>query len=118
MRIASLAGLPRSCATSWRMTACASAAISGVAVLPVPMAHTGSYAMTMGAACVASMFSNARLVWRRNTASVSPLSRCSSCSPTQTIGTSLWRSAARSFLFTSSSVSPKYWRRSEWPIST
>jgi hypothetical protein len=35
------------------------------------------------------MFSNARLVWRRSTASVSPLSRWSRCSPTQTIGTSL-----------------------------
>ena len=33
---------PNSLATSARMILCASTAISGVAVLPVPMAHTGS----------------------------------------------------------------------------
>src|SRR5713101_4268408 len=52
------------------------------------------------------------------TASVWPPSRCSSVSPTHTIGVSPASRAAWVFLNTVSFVSPKYWRRSLWPIIT
>src|ERR1035437_11093127 len=55
MRIAAATSAPSSLATSARIILCASTAISGVAVLPVPMAHTGSYAITIGAAVAAVM---------------------------------------------------------------
>src|ERR1035438_1217445 len=42
MRTASAASLPNFARTWLRIARCASAAISGVAVLPVPMAHMGS----------------------------------------------------------------------------
>jgi len=49
---------------------------------------------------------------------VTPISRCSSDSPTQMIGLRPAASAAWTFLFTVMSVSPKYWRRSLWPMMT
>src|SRR4051794_39065335 len=91
------------------MNACASSASSGVAVLPVPIAHTGSYAITR------SSCRSSTLTWRRSTSSVSPASRCASVSPTHAI---TFRPCSRADLLrraTPSSVSPKYWRRSEWP---
>ena len=56
--------------------------------------------------------------WRRRTSSVRPASRSSRTSPTQTIGISPASSATLSLRLTVSSVSPKYWRRSEWPMMT
>jgi len=50
--------------------------------------------------------------------SVSPAWRICRLSPTQTIGVSPCRRAAAIFLFTPSSVSPKYSRRSECPMMT
>ena len=50
--------------------------------------------------------------------SVTPASFCARSSPTQTMGISPWANAATIFLLTPSSVSPKYWRRSEWPMMT
>ena len=47
-----------------------------------------------------------------------PLSRCSSVSPTQTMGRSFPSSAARTFRLTISSVSPNNVRRSLWPSTT
>src|SRR5882724_3948985 len=60
----------------------------------------------------------ARRHWRRRTSSVSPASRSSKTSPTQTIGIRPASKAVFSFKFTVSSVSPKYWRRSECPMIT
>src|SRR5437870_1465514 len=91
------------------MKACASCAISGVAVRPVPIAQTGSYASTRSE-CGSSTDS-----WRPRTSSVSPRSRSACVSPTQAITRRPASSAAQARLATVSSVSPKYWRRSEWP---
>src|SRR5215204_1335250 len=65
------------------MNACASAACSGVAVLPVPIAHTGSYAST-SRSCAPTAKASAS-TWIFRISSVSPLSRCSIVSPTQAI---------------------------------
>src|SRR5262249_52768510 len=81
----------------------------GVAVRPVPIAQTGSYASTRSG-CGSSTAS-----WHRRTSSVSPASRCSSVSPTHAITRRPAPSAALARLATVSSVSPKYCRRSEWP---
>ncbi len=91
------------------MNACASWAISGVAVLPVPIAQTGSYARTRLSSASSTE------TWRRRTSSVSPASRSASVSPTQAITDSPASSAARARFATPSSVSPKSWRRSECP---
>ena len=50
-----------------------------------------------------------------STASVSPASRSASVSPTQRIGSSPASSSAGTLRASASSVSPKSWRRSEWP---
>ena len=97
------------------MNSCASCACAGVAVFPVPIAHTGSYAITSrswapAAKAIAS-------TWIFSTSSVSPDSRCSSVSPTQAITPRPASSAARARRATVSSVSPKSCRRSEWPTS-
>ena len=49
---------------------------------------------------------------------VMPSSRCSSVSPTQMMGCRPASSAASTLRFTVKSVSPKYCRRSEWPMMT
>ena len=61
---------------------------------------------------------SAARVWPLTTFSVTPLSRSSSVSPTQTMGVSPAASAALIFRLTVSSVSAKYWRRSLWPMTT
>src|ERR1019366_7313896 len=96
----------------------ASAAICGVAVFPVPMAHTGSQAIASFAAFLAEMPLKARVHWRRSTSSVRPASRSSSTSPTQTMGVRPFSSAISSLRLTVSSVSLKYCRRSECPMIT
>ena len=67
------------------MNACASCAISGVAVLPVPIAQTGSYATVERRVVRPGSPSAIASTWRRRTASVSPASRSSRVSPTQAI---------------------------------
>ena len=62
--------------------------------------------------------SSAARTWARTLASASPASRSSSVSPTQTIGSIPLRRMASIFLATTSSVSPKCWRRSECPVIT
>ena len=93
------------------MKACASCAISGVAVRPVPIAQTGSYASTRSGMRLEHRELAAEDVLRL------PRSRCSFVSPTQAITRRPASSAARARLATVSSVSPKYCRRSEWPTS-
>src|SRR5581483_395317 len=102
---------PTSASSTDLMNACASWAISGVAVLPVPIAQTGSYAIT------SSGCGSSAETWRRRTASVSPASRSDSSSPTQAITRSPAARAAAARRAVVSSVSPKYCRRSEWPTS-
>ena len=56
--------------------------------------------------------------WRSSTFLVSLALRSCELSPTQTMGVSPASSAAFILRFTVSSVSPNYWRRSEWPMIT
>ena len=49
---------------------------------------------------------------------VTPISRCSRLSPTQMMGCRPASRAAWTFLLTVMSVSPKYCRRSLWPMMT
>ena len=95
-----------------------SLASCAVAVLPVPIAHTGSYAMTMLSSSSLSMSLNAATVWRVTTSSVLPLSRSSRVSPTHTMGLSPAASAAFMRALTVSSVSPKYCLLSLCPMMT
>ena len=92
-------------------------ASAGVAFFPVPIAQTGSYATTIWARDSLSRPSSAAS-WRWITASVLPLSRSESVSPTHSKGVIAASSTARTFLPVSSSVSPNTWRRSECPTRT
>src|SRR6185503_8794388 len=74
--------------------------------------------MTQLASCSERRVPTASSTWRAMTASVASASRSASVSPTQTMGTRPAPSAATRRLFTVSLVSPKYWRRSEWPTIT
>mmetsp|Transcript_16677 Transcript_16677/g.41979 ORF Transcript_16677/g.41979 Transcript_16677/m.41979 type:complete len:307 (-) Transcript_16677:150-1070(-) len=97
-----------------RIEACVSCAWSGVATLPVPIAHTGSYAMTMSSQLV--ILGRTAVNWRLFTSSVLPDSRSSSDSPMQkmTLTPAFWHNS--SLVAVTSSVSPYLTRRSEWPI--
>ena len=68
-------------------------------------------------AASAVMPANAPVTCVFSTLAVLPASRSASTSPMQTTGTMPCLSAVCSFLFTISSVSAKYCRRSEWPMS-
>mmetsp|Transcript_75098 Transcript_75098/g.218012 ORF Transcript_75098/g.218012 Transcript_75098/m.218012 type:complete len:210 (+) Transcript_75098:163-792(+) len=98
-----------------RIAACVSCAWSGVATLPVPIAQTGSYAITTldQSLTFVVMADN----WRLFTSSVLPASRSSKVSPMQntTFKPASWHFAI--FSAVSSSVSPYFVRRSEWPIN-
>ena len=63
--------------------ACTSCACAGVATLPVPIAQTGSYAMTTFAQSAGESSLTAASVCARQTFSVSPASRSCSVSPMQ-----------------------------------
>src|SRR5439155_6825107 len=69
--------LPKALAASPRTTRWAWEASCGVAVLPVPMAHTGSYATISFPAFLAEIEYKALLHWHGSMSSVSPVS-CSS----------------------------------------
>ena len=68
--------------------------------------------------CSADTSFRAILVCRRTSSSVTPCSRWVRFSPTQTMTLSPAARPANVRLFTVSSVSAKYWRRSEWPVMT
>ena len=74
--------------------------------------------MTTPATCSALMPANAAAHLPADHVSVTPASFCARSSPTQTMGVRPCASAALIFLLTLSSVSPKYCRRSEWPMMT
>src|SRR5580692_1085164 len=117
IRTASAACLSRS-PTSARMNAIASCACSGVATLPVPIAHIGSYAITTSASRSLGTFARSSRTCWRSLRSVSSLSRSSSVSPTHRIGVSPAASAAGTFSASALSVSPNSARRSECPSTT
>ena len=58
------------------------------------------------------------LVCMETSSLVMPCSRCSRVSPTQRITVRPASKAARTRFCTVTSVSPKYWRRSLWPMMT
>mmetsp|Transcript_141994 Transcript_141994/g.453948 ORF Transcript_141994/g.453948 Transcript_141994/m.453948 type:complete len:202 (+) Transcript_141994:203-808(+) len=98
-----------------RISACVSCACSAVAVTPVPIAQTGSYAMTtfsgsnMPLTCSNCVMHTAMVASK-------PFSRSGSFSPMQKTH---FMPASRmyfNFVAKSSSLSEKYSRRSEWPI--
>ena len=97
-----------------RSTACTCCACSGVAVRPVPIAQTGSYATTTSLMQCPLVWITAAS-WRLTTSSVLSASRSASVSPTQTIGVMPQARAALALSATTASVSPWYWGRSEWP---
>jgi hypothetical protein len=75
---------PDTCALSHpRSAACTSCACSLVATLPVPMAHTGSYATTMRAHSAGVTTAASAAICRNTTSVVCPASRSASVSPMQ-----------------------------------
>ena len=70
------------------------------------MAQMGSYAITTRAASSVPTPWRSRRTWPATLSSVAPASRSPRLSPTQRIGTMAWEKTARTFLFTTSSVSP------------
>src|SRR5581483_11138855 len=100
------------------MCAWASCACAAVAVRPVPIAQTGSYAMTSSAIRSAVRRSKPSLICRSSTPNVSLRSRSSSVSPTHTIGVSSAPIAATILRLTIASLSPNSRRRSECPTIT
>ena len=98
------------------MNACASCAISGVAVLPVPIAQTGSYARTRcSCACVASPIAS---TWQpQDGLGLAGLALLLGLADAGDHAQARVRAHAGPAVRRSSSVSPKYWRRSEWPTT-
>src|SRR5438105_11141511 len=84
-----------------RRNACTACACSGVALRPVPIAHTGSYAST---AAPNLLLLNTASSCRATTCSVRPASRSASVSPTQRIGVNPAACAAENFAATWASV--------------
>ena len=72
--------------TSSRIAAHTSCASSGVATLPVPIAHTGSYAITIFFSSGFVNHSRPARTWRITWLTCAPDSRIANSSPTQKIG--------------------------------
>ena len=100
------------------MKACTSWAWALVAVRPVPMAQTGSYATVTWANSSLLRWNSPSVSCLPMKSNVSSASRVSSDSPTQKMGFRPAASAAFSFWLSNSSSSRKYCRRSEWPKIT
>mmetsp|Transcript_3856 Transcript_3856/g.6358 ORF Transcript_3856/g.6358 Transcript_3856/m.6358 type:complete len:210 (+) Transcript_3856:434-1063(+) len=100
------------------MYSCVSWATSGVAVRPVPIAQTGSYAMTMSFIISAETPLRPSVSCTSHTLNVSPDSRSSLSSPIHRMHLRPSPRILSTFLFVSASLSPKTERRSEWPAST
>ena len=115
MRISSAIFSSYICPSSFRIKSCTSCACSGVAVRPVPMAQTGSYAMVTAMSFSALKPARPSFSCRVTTSFVCEASRSSRSSPTHKIGKSPPAIAAATFLFINSSDSPITCRRSEWP---
>mmetsp|Transcript_14984 Transcript_14984/g.38019 ORF Transcript_14984/g.38019 Transcript_14984/m.38019 type:complete len:241 (-) Transcript_14984:504-1226(-) len=100
-------------ASTVRMRACASCACSGVAVLPVPIAQMGSYAIIIRPIAFTGTFISPFLSCSAQTAGRRPCSYSASVSPTQSTTSNPAASAMRTFLLICSSRSSKSDRRSE-----
>ena len=95
------------------MNACASCAISGVAVRPVPIAQTGSYASTRSVVRLEQ-----RRAWRLEDVLRLPgLALLVRLADARDHAQARFERRFGARAATVSSVSPKYWRRSEWPTS-
>mmetsp|Transcript_58611 Transcript_58611/g.154002 ORF Transcript_58611/g.154002 Transcript_58611/m.154002 type:complete len:217 (-) Transcript_58611:393-1043(-) len=101
-----------------RISLCVSCACCGVATSPVPMAQTGSYAMTTSFIISAETPLRPSVSCTSHTLKVSPDSRSSLSSPMQRMHLRPSSRTLSVFLLTSVSLSPKTARRSEWPVST
>src|SRR6266850_4612302 len=97
---------------------CTACACSGVAVLPVPITQTGSYARTAPFSTSPPNSSRTAATCRPTTSSVTPLSRSASVSPTQMIGTIPAASTAFALSATVRSSSQNNCLRSECPTIT
>ena len=97
-----------------RSFACTSCACAGDATLPVPMAHTGSYATTILPQSAAGTAAAMALSCRSTTSIVLPASRSAPVSPMHAIAVSPASTTALTFCATMASDSP-FCRRSEWP---
>mmetsp|Transcript_10388 Transcript_10388/g.44192 ORF Transcript_10388/g.44192 Transcript_10388/m.44192 type:complete len:305 (-) Transcript_10388:182-1096(-) len=118
MRTADATAGDTALAMNARMPACTSCACSGVATFPVPMAHTGSYAMTTLAQSSVEISFTIACSCLRHTSSVAPASRSWSVSPMHAITERPVSMAYLVFLPTNSSDSPHSARRSECPRMT
>src|SRR6266511_3671381 len=105
-------------ATRLRSAPMHSWASSGLAVLPVPIAQIGSYAMTTLSTCTGVSPSRAASSCAIECATWSPASRTSRPSPTHRIGASPLARAAFTLALTIASSSWWYARRSECPTTT
>jgi hypothetical protein len=85
MRVAAATSADTLAASHPRSAACTSCACAADATLPVPIAHTGSYATTMDAQPPAGTDGATAAIWRYTTSSVCPASRSVSNSPTHRI---------------------------------
>ena len=112
--VSSAAAVLTSSASHFLMAAWTSCACSVVATLPVPMAHTGSYAMTILDQSL--VFSLTAANWCVTTLIVSFASRWSSVSPQQKMTFRPPLRAAAVLLAIKESLSPRTTRRSEWPV--
>src|SRR5437660_2495407 len=112
------ASAPNASSNRRRITSIVAPAWAGSALRPVPIAQTGSYAMTSRSTTSAVSGCSAAESCRRHTVSVWPESSSSSRSPMQTITLRPNSSAATALWATCWSVSPKRARRSEWPVIT
>ena len=97
------------------MNACTSCAPSGGHVRPVPIAHTGSYAMTMFFISSALTPLSPLASWIAHTSLFRPLSYSSFVSPMHRMGLRPASRIVRTFVLMIESSSPKIVRRSEWP---
>src|SRR3989442_4963875 len=86
MRRLSAKAWPKAFAASPRISKCATDASCGVAVLPVPMAQTGSYARTSLGPLLAGITLDGRRHFPRRTASRRPRLRASRTFRTDTLG--------------------------------
>mmetsp|Transcript_45022 Transcript_45022/g.101648 ORF Transcript_45022/g.101648 Transcript_45022/m.101648 type:complete len:206 (+) Transcript_45022:360-977(+) len=126
MRISSAVFWSTAPAIQSRMALCVSWACSGEAVTPVPMAHTGSYAITTRDLSSRALRMGTMSVSWFTISSVTaamPCSRIDSGSPMQKMhmrpwSKMCWSFVARRALDSGGVGRPNSPRRSEWPMST
>mmetsp|Transcript_68320 Transcript_68320/g.195976 ORF Transcript_68320/g.195976 Transcript_68320/m.195976 type:complete len:255 (-) Transcript_68320:193-957(-) len=116
MRTPSATALPQRSRITLRTWKCVSCACMGDATTPVPMAHTGSYAMEILDQSMSVLI--AAFNCRAQTSTVTPVCRSCSVSPMASITFMPAFKPSSTLIAVSSSVSPYRARRSECPTST